>query len=112
MRVASGAPGGVADLQAAYEQWHGAMGERDGSDSPWHLLVKKHLQPGRDVAGKDMLEIGCGRGGFTCWLAGLQQAPARIAACDFSETALAKAAAMAAVLGQRVIDLRWADLEK
>jgi len=87
------------------------MGARDGSDSPWHLLAKRHLQPARDLADKKVLEIGCGRGGFTCWLAGLPSVPAEIVACDFSATALVKAAAMAAALGLERIHWQWADIQ-
>jgi 2-polyprenyl-3-methyl-5-hydroxy-6-metoxy-1,4-benzoquinol methylase len=58
---------------------------------PWHLLVRKHLDLARDVIGKRMLEIGCGRGEFVCWLASQGERPQRIVAADFASTAVSKA---------------------
>jgi SAM-dependent methyltransferase len=81
--------------QAAYEAWHGMHEVDEAADAPWHLLARSHLP---DVADRRVLEIGCGRGGFSAWLDGLPEAqrPAAILAADFSETAVAKAAAFVA----------------
>lgn len=55
---------------------------------PWHDLVRKYLDPAEDLCGRRVLEIGCGRGEFARWLAGSGNAPASIAAADFSPAAI------------------------
>jgi ubiquinone/menaquinone biosynthesis C-methylase UbiE len=78
-----------------YERWHQALGvDREASD-PWHDLVRDYLDPGRDVTGKTVLEIGCGRGGFACWLAALQNPFGQIVAIDYANSAVYKASAFA-----------------
>ena len=90
---------------AAYEHWHRALGVDSGADAPWHLLVRQYLHVERDVQGKRVLEIGCGRGGFSCWLA-LQAAQATtIVAVDFASTALRMGEAYAAEHG--ITAVRW-----
>lgn len=79
----------------AYEDWHARYEVDSEADTPWHRLVIKHLDPERDLIGKNILEIGCGRGGFTCWLAGQRARPARIVAADFATTAVQKGSAFA-----------------
>ncbi len=71
-------------LSAEYDRWHGeraGQGDAD-SDSPWHRLVREYLG---SLAGKRVLEIACGRGGFTTVLASLG---GRVIGSDFSRTAL------------------------
>ena len=53
------------------------------------------MNPERDLAGRHIFEIGCGRGGFSCWLARQTPRPAAIVAADFSNTAVRKADAFA-----------------
>jgi len=55
--------------RSAYEDWHARYEMEGGANTPWHKMVIKHLQPSRDLIGKRVLEIGCGLGGFACWLA-------------------------------------------
>ncbi len=71
-----------------YEEWHGRYAVDAGADTPWHRLVRRHLDPGRDLAGRRVLEIGAGRGGFACWLARHPRAPSGVAATDFARTAV------------------------
>jgi 2-polyprenyl-3-methyl-5-hydroxy-6-metoxy-1,4-benzoquinol methylase len=83
----------------AYDAWH-TIFEVDGeAQAPWHELVRAHLDSERDVAGKGLLEIGCGRGGFACWLAARSARPSRIVAVDISRVAVTKGRAFAARQG-------------
>lgn len=79
----------------AYEDWHARYEVDSDADTPWHKLVLKHLQPSRDLTGKRVLEIGCGRGGFSCWLAKQAERPAHIIAADFASAAVLKGRAFA-----------------
>ncbi len=68
-----------------YNSWHSNIDLQgdDNSDSPWHQMVKQHLG---DLSGLKVLEIGCGRGGFSKYL--LEQG-ANLVAADFSDSAVA-----------------------
>jgi ubiquinone/menaquinone biosynthesis C-methylase UbiE len=79
----------------AYEDWHARYEIDGGADTPWHKMVIKHLQPKRDLIGKRVLEIGCGLGGFSCWLASQAERPDQIVAADFASTAVQKGRAFA-----------------
>src|SRR6185295_359230 len=74
----------------AYEDWHARYEIGGGVDTPWHQMVIKYLQPNRDLIGKRVLEIGCGLGGFACWLAKQPERPDQIVAADFAATAVRK----------------------
>jgi ubiquinone/menaquinone biosynthesis C-methylase UbiE len=73
-------------LRSDYDLWHqriyDAGPSHDDASSPWYRLVGEYLG---SVAGLSVLEVACGRGGFTSQLA---QAGARVTACDFSSAAL------------------------
>jgi len=68
-----------------YDKWHGELGEheKDNSNSPWHQMTKQHLG---DIQSRKVLEIGCGRGGFSKYLL---ECGADLVAADFSDTAVA-----------------------
>ena len=82
--------------RAAYEEWHDRLGVDVEANAPWHLLVREHLDVERDLAGKRVLEIGCGRGGFSCWLSTQLKGRTEIVAADFSTTAVTKGSVFAA----------------
>lgn len=96
--------------RAAYEAWHERFEVDRESDTPWHRLVKEHLDGARDLEGKRVLEIACGRGGFACWLA--RHRPAEVVAADFAESAVRKGREFAA--GQGVDNVTWevADVQR
>jgi len=92
--------------RSAYDAWHTRYAVDAESDAPWHRLVKRHLDGSRDLHRRTVLEIGSGRGGFACWLAGQVQKPAMLLAADFACTAVQKGKAFAQ--GRGVADIRWA----
>jgi glycosyltransferase involved in cell wall biosynthesis/protein-L-isoaspartate O-methyltransferase len=72
------------DVATAYDAWHRAadVGE-DPIDAPWHTMAIPQLPP---LDGARVLEIGCGRGGFSKYLA---ERGADLVAADFSDAAVA-----------------------
>jgi SAM-dependent methyltransferase len=73
-------------LRAEYDAWHQRIYEagpkHDDAESPWYRLVGEYIG---DVEGLRVLEVACGRGGFTGQLA---RAGAQVTGCDFSWAAL------------------------
>jgi len=86
----------MVTARAAYEEWHSRYEISNDVDTPWHRLVIDHLEPDRDLIGKKVLEIGCGRGELACWLARQDPRPAQIVAADFAAVAVQKGRAFAA----------------
>jgi 2-polyprenyl-3-methyl-5-hydroxy-6-metoxy-1,4-benzoquinol methylase len=87
----------------AYDNWHDAFLTNPDANSPWYRLIKTHLRP-QDLKGHRILEIGCGRGDFTCWLAERFGSDAEIYGADFSATAVCKGQAFAE---SRQLPARW-----
>lgn len=75
----------MEEAKDAYDHWHAKLASYgvDHSDAPWHRMVKPYLG---SVAGLRVLEIGCGRGGFSKELAARG---AELTAADFSPAAVA-----------------------
>jgi 2-polyprenyl-3-methyl-5-hydroxy-6-metoxy-1,4-benzoquinol methylase len=73
-----------------YDAWHAALEVDEGASTPWHVLARELLEPARDLQGKRVLEIGCGRGGFAAWLS---RQGALVTAADFSPGAIKAARA-------------------
>src|ERR1051326_3286586 len=89
----------------AYEDWHSRYEIERGADTPWHKNVIKHLEPKRDLVGRRVLEIGCGRGGFACWLASQTEPPAHLVAADFAVTTVNKGRSFA--LQNHIAGITW-----
>lgn len=87
------------NARIAYEAWHDQFEVDGDANAPWYRLVKNHLEPTRDLIGKKVLEIGCGRGDFACWLASQPEHPLEIIAADFAATVVQKGRAFGAQLG-------------
>ncbi|HEX8474149.1 MAG TPA: class I SAM-dependent methyltransferase [Pyrinomonadaceae bacterium] len=97
--------------KTAYEAWHMRLDVDAEADTPWHNLVKQHLEPERDLGGKRVLEIGCGRGGFACWLASQTPRPSEVVAADFAHTAIEKGRAFASERGIAGVVWEVADIQ-
>jgi ubiquinone/menaquinone biosynthesis C-methylase UbiE len=91
--------------RADYEEWHGRYGVDSAADTPWHRLVLAHLDSSKDLSGRRVLEIACGRGGLACRLAALTSPPPRLVAADFSLTAVSKGKRFGAAMGAGAV--RW-----
>jgi len=73
----------------AYNAWHAELGIDSANNTPWHRIVRSYL-PIETLTGQHILEIGCGRGDFSCWLARELNERAHLVAADFSATAVGK----------------------
>ena len=73
-------------LRTEYDVWHervhGADPQHEDAGSPWYQLVREQIG---DVSGLHVLEVACGRGGFSSELA---RAGACVTGCDFSFVAV------------------------
>jgi 2-polyprenyl-3-methyl-5-hydroxy-6-metoxy-1,4-benzoquinol methylase len=74
-------------VRAKYEDWHSSLEIDQEANAPWHQLVKEFIQNGNFVNQKNVLEIACGRGGFSCWFA-QNFTGSNLTAADFSQTAI------------------------
>lgn len=101
----------MAPLQQQYDAWHAQLGVETAADAPWHQMIRAALDPVRDLHGKRLLEIGCGRGGFACWLAGTFPNITELIAADFSPTAVQLAESHATDQGLRRIHWRVEDIQ-
>jgi ubiquinone/menaquinone biosynthesis C-methylase UbiE len=71
----------------AYDSWY--EGLSDGGDeprSPWHLQIQPLFG---NLRGKRVLEVGCGQGEFSLWLAGRD--PTVLVGADLSGVAVSRA---------------------
>jgi 2-polyprenyl-3-methyl-5-hydroxy-6-metoxy-1,4-benzoquinol methylase len=101
-----------AAVQAAYDQWHSHHEVDATASAPWYTMIKSRLQPERDLAGRRVLEIGCGLGGFAVWLSRHPATPAAVTAADYSPVAIDKARRYAHSQGTTRIDWRVADIQR
>lgn len=100
-----------ADARGAYESWHRRLAVDPESVTPWQRMIGERLDGARDLAGKRVLEVGCGRGAFSFRLANHPERPALLTAGDLSLTAVAKGWAFAhehglATVGWSVCDIQ------
>ena len=80
-------------LRRAYESWHENLPFAPDQETPWFRMLASHLDPARDLADRTVLEVGCGRGELSWWLADRLAPPRRMIAGDFALTAVRKGAA-------------------
>lgn len=98
------------DVQEAFEKWHDVLSVDVKADAPWHRAVKAYLPKLGALEGKRILEIGCGRGGFACWLVG-NYPGIEVTAADFSRSAIRQGSAFAAEQGLSQIQWRIEDIQ-
>jgi 2-polyprenyl-3-methyl-5-hydroxy-6-metoxy-1,4-benzoquinol methylase len=100
-----------ARSRATYEDWHERVYADDAAaDRPWHDLVAQHLRA-VDVADRQVLEIGCGRGELACRLATSVAAPRRLVAADFAQSAVRLGAARGRREGLTQVSWMVADVQ-
>jgi ubiquinone/menaquinone biosynthesis C-methylase UbiE len=73
----------MSETRADYDVWHERVSGTNALDTPWHRLVQSVLVPGRDLDGRRVLEIACGRGELAEWC-GSHARPSLYVAADFS----------------------------
>jgi len=96
----------IASAKEQYNEWHMRYAVDRAADTPWHQLVLAHLDPVRDLHGKRVMEIACGRGGFAVRLMRMgTPSPSSLVAADFSTSAVAKGRAFAQEVAVEAI--RW-----
>lgn len=78
----------MKDSNENYDKWHSKYALEDDTSSDWHLFVKKNISIDKDMDNRKLLEIGCGRGGFSNYLSMLTLSLKSIHACDFSNSAI------------------------
>ena len=96
----------MSDSRQAYDAWHAQVSGADALDTPWHRLVQEVLEIDRDVRGRHVLEIACGRGEFAAWCASHGR-PALMLAADFSMQAVRLARSRVSAGGSALAALRF-----
>jgi ubiquinone/menaquinone biosynthesis C-methylase UbiE len=85
----------MSDLKLEYDKWHKDVAVNESSNTitlcEWHHDAVEAFS---DIQGKDVLEIGCGRGDFSLYL---KKFNAVIHGTDFSDSAISIAKAKAAL---------------
>lgn len=97
------------DSKQAYDQWHNQHDVDVDANAIWHSKIKELSDPYQDFQGKKILEIGCGRGGFACWLSSQKFAPDLIVAADYSSSAIQKASEFAKMHG--ITNISWIEAD-
>lgn len=93
----------MSDPKSAYEAWHDQLPIDAAANTPWHRMIREAIA-GRDFSHKHVLEIGCGRGGFSCWFARTWP-NSTLTAADFAETAITKGKAYAQ--SEKLFNIAW-----
>lgn len=99
------------NAQQAYDSWHTRHKVDPDSNAPWYRMVKTKIDVERDLNDKRILEIGCGLGGFACWLARQIGQSGQFVGADFSPIAVEKAKLFAQSIGITNIDWQVIDIQ-
>ena len=80
----------IKQTKKEYDQWHSNQEIDFDVNTIWHSFIINQLN--EDITKrKDILEIGCGRGGFAFWLFNNLNNYKSFIAADFSTLAIKKA---------------------
>lgn len=96
------------ESRSAYDDWHSQVSEESDATSPWYRLVIENLRD--DMSADRVLEIGCGAGAMSCWLAENKR-PREVVGADFSAAAVRKAARLAERRGTTGVTWRTEDIQ-
>lgn len=77
----------MSSPRTEYDAWHERVSASAALDTPWHRLVQGVLDRARDLDGRRVVEIACGRGELAEWIAAHARPRSYIAA-DFSMSAV------------------------
>lgn len=94
--------------RSAYDDWHEHLADGGDPTSPWYRLVIQNCP--RDMTYMRVLEIGCGDGSLSCWLAE-QKCPQEVVGADFSSAAVRKASRLAERRGTKGVTWRTEDIQ-
>lgn len=95
-----------------FNKWHNKREVDFETNTPWHNFVSEEIEK-LDLTAKNILEIGCGRGGFAINFAGKYSGKySRYVAADFSQNAIEKGKKYAAQLGIKNIEWHVDDILK
>ncbi len=76
------------EARHAYDAWHRAIRpDSEAADRPWHDMLFRHVRAD-DLAGRRVLEIGCGRGELAHRIMSHPSPPSRYVAADFADAAV------------------------
>ena len=77
------------EVRRTYDEWHRTLDaeHEDVALAPWHAAAIAHLG---DIAGKSILEIGCGRGSFARWVSGRGAQTLTLADFSFAAVGIAR----------------------
>ena len=96
--------------KSAYDEWHARLPVDVAVDTPWHRMIRESIA-NDNFAGAEVLEIGCGRGGFSCWIAKTWPSM-KLTAADFSTTAVNLGRSFAETSGIENIGWTVTDIQK
>jgi 2-polyprenyl-3-methyl-5-hydroxy-6-metoxy-1,4-benzoquinol methylase len=103
------APANDSESRERYDTWHAGL-DADEATSPWHDMIRAQLDPRRDLEGRTVLEIGCGRGAFSLSLAREAKLAEQVA-MDFSQVAVDRGRERAAREGLPGITWELGDIQ-
>jgi len=99
------------NYEDAYNAWHKQLDVDRTPNSPWHQMVQAYLAS-INLRSRSVLEVGCGRGGFACWLRRHYPLLKHMVATDLSDIALVKARAFAEEQGLSNISWERGDIQE
>lgn len=101
----------LESIRKSYDEWHSQLEVDVNADAPWHRMIRSDRNFSSQLSGKKVLEIGCGRGGFACWLSENYPDIKCFVAADFSSEAVSQGKSEAGRRGLSLIDWEVQDVQ-